>query len=192
MRARRPFQFSLATMMVAMTGYSLLFGTLRWLGISSPAFVMVTLYFTTVVYSQWAMFGGWNPFAASFLTGGGLLTLAFVADLQVSPGVLGFAFLAGGLIGIGVAGFTDIWLLLSQVMRGCVPKPWASERSPLDSPPDRDSILRERSSRSVRRAVLYMLAAVFLLGMVWGRITGQQWITATFREPGRAWRIPLD
>jgi hypothetical protein len=191
MTARKPFQFSLATLMAAVTGYAVFFGILRSLGASIPAFVMVTLYFTTVVYSQWALFGGWCPYAASFLMSGSLFVLAFLADTNADPFVLGYVFFLGGIPGIGVAGFTDIWFLLSQVMRGIVPKAWAPESSPPDLPPDLDSPKREWLSRGVRIAVLVILASVFFLGMRWGSATGKEWITTTFFQPGRKWRIPL-
>jgi hypothetical protein len=179
MKTRRPFQFSLATLMVAVTGYAVLFGMLRSLGVSSLTFILVTLYFTTVVYSQWAIFGGWDPYAASFMMGGSLFVLAFLVDLQLCPVVLGAAFVVGGFAGIGVAGFTDIWLLLSEIMRGVVPKAWAPDWSLLDPPRNRASSGRDRPGGSARLAVLFMLASVFFLVMLWGRATGQGWITAT-------------
>ena len=93
MAARKPFQFSLATLMVAVTGYAVFFGILRSLWVSNPAFIMITLYFTTVVYSQWALFGGYHPYGASFVIGGSLFALAMIADGEFFLPLLGEAFI---------------------------------------------------------------------------------------------------
>jgi hypothetical protein len=178
--------------MMAVTGYAILFGILRSLSVSTPAFIMVSLYFTTVVYGQWAMFGGWDPYAASILTSGSLFVLAFLADLQFCPGILAFVFLAGGLCGIGIAGFVDLWLLLSEMMRGIKPKATTLEWSLLDSPRKREPPERDWPSRNARLAVLVVLASMFFLGMLWGRATGQRWLTTTFSGSGLGWQIPLE
>ena len=51
------------------------------LGVSAPAFLdWMTLYFSTVVYSRWAPFGGCHPYGASFfLMSGILIVLAVIA-----------------------------------------------------------------------------------------------------------------
>ena len=45
---------------------------------------MVALYFTTVVYGQWALFAGRNPYGAAFLVGGILFVAGSIADLLVA------------------------------------------------------------------------------------------------------------
>ena len=177
--------------MAGVTGYAVFFGTLRSLGISNTAFIIATLYITTIVYSQWALFGGWRPYAASFLTSGSLFVLVFLADFQLCPAVLGFAFLIGGLIGLGAAGFTDMWLLLSEIMRGAVPKAWASTWPPLVSPEDHNQSGSNAPSRTMRIVVFILLVGVFFLAMLWGRIAGQESIATTLHEHGRIWRLPF-
>lgn len=195
-KTQRPFQFSLATLMVAMTGYSVLFALLRAWGISTPAAFMTLLFFTTVAYSQWTLFDGRSPYSAAFLVGGGLFFLMFLAGLEprlIRP-LLALVFLlgslVGGLIGVGVAGFWDFWLLISQAMRGVVPKPWESTQEMLHSPNDHSTRARAEPRRRLRLAVLCLLAATFFLGMVWGKMTGKEWLTSTVGDVGRLWRIP--
>ncbi len=174
-------QFSLATLMMAIAGCSVLFAGLRALGISAPAVLMTLLHFTTVAYAQWALFDGRSPYAASFFVGGGLQIQGFVANmpdahpLAIILAVI-LAFIVGGLGGVGVAGFCDFFLLLSQSMRGVVPKPWESAKEMQQSPAGHGATPALESRRGIRLALLCVLASLFFFGMVWGRLTGQQWV----------------
>jgi hypothetical protein len=121
MGARERFQFSLASLMMIVTVYAMLFGALRSLRVNIPAFVVMTLYFTAVVYGQWALFGGHKPYTAAFAVGGVLFVLGSIADLlaslacsrEVTPVVAQvFALICGGFAGIGIAALVDLGLLL--------------------------------------------------------------------------------
>ncbi len=126
MKPRKPFQFSLATLMLVVTAYAVLFAILRSLRVSNLAFLSVTLYLTTVVYSQWALWGGRRPYEASALTSGGLFVLALLAQFRSVPHwhlAIGLefallpAFGVGAVVGLGVAGSIDVGLMLSEIVR---------------------------------------------------------------------------
>jgi hypothetical protein len=126
MAARERFQFSIASMMMIVAVYALVFGALRSLRVSIPAFVMVALYFTTVIYGQWALFAGRNPYSAAFLVGGTLFVVGSILNLlaafagveNVAPPVVTqlLAFPVGGFAGIGVAAMVDLGLLLVELV----------------------------------------------------------------------------
>ncbi len=184
MKPRKPFQFSLATLMLVVTAYAVLFAILRSLRVSNLAFLSVTLYLTTVVYSQWALWGGRRPYEASALTSGGLFFLALLAQFRSVPHGhlavgLGFALLsafgAGAFVGFGVAGFIDVGLMLSEIVRDIRRQPWQPNSSLFASPSAAVGPEDGRSTAGRRLAVLAALAGVFFLVMLWGRMGGQGW-----------------
>ena len=144
MRERRPFQFSLATLMLAVTAYAVLFGIFRAVRLTNFAFVAATLYFTTVVYSQWALFYGRGPYEAAALTSAGLFELAIFVGWSdrnwLSSVFLGFV--AGAFAGLGVAAVTDLAMMLGNRTRGVRRKPWDPE-APLFVPPSTAALLEE-------------------------------------------------
>jgi hypothetical protein len=188
MRPRKPFQFSLAALMWVVTAYAILFGLLRCMGLNNPTFVIVTLYFTTVVYCQWALFGGRNPALASACASGGLFAVAAIAfgatDLWKTAGrpylnVIGATFLLvpvflfGGVVGVGVAGMMDIGLSAYHRMRGVGHNALEPKASPPQSPPDSEFLGDGTPSRGIRLAVLAVLASMFFAAMLWGILTRQ-------------------
>jgi branched-subunit amino acid ABC-type transport system permease component len=182
MRPRRPFQFSLATLMLVVTAYAVLFGLLRWLRLPNGVFVMASLYVTTIVYCQWALFDGRRPGMACVLTSGGLFALAFLALWamglfwhmvswshvvgEMAPDLVVVS-AAGATFGIGLAGITDLVLLAHERVRGIRPNPLEPERPPSRSAPDAPSPDEGRSTRGVRRAVLALLAGLFFATVLW-------------------------
>ncbi len=184
MKPRKPFQFSLATLMLAVTAYALLFAILRSLRLSNFEFLSVTLYLTTVVYSQWALFRGRGPYAASALTSGGLFVLALLAQFRSVPHwhlAIGLefallpAFGVGAVVGLGVAGSIDVGLMLSEIVRDIRRQPWQPNSSLFASPSAAVGSEDGRSTTGRRLAVLAALAGVFFLVMLWGRMGGQDW-----------------
>lgn len=193
-----PFQFSLAALMMIVAVYAVLFGALRSLHVSVAAFVMVTLYFTTVVYGRWMFFGGRYPYYAAFFTGGILFALGAAAEFVATNGE-GFKFLlwiygpaVGGFVGVGAAGIVDIGMIAVELLNHTYPKHSPDEdwhpRHGIASVPTGGT----RSYRRLRLAVFVLLLGLFFLGMLWGSVTNHVWIFRSFREPDRIWRIPLD
>ncbi len=192
MRPRKPFQFSLASLMLVVTAYAVLFGLLRWLRLPNPWFVMVVLYVTMIVYCQWALFDGRHPTAACVLTSGGVFVLAMLAVVGAtsedwfpmlcsSPMAIlaGFAgltvglFITGAVLGIGAAGIVDLGLLVYEAMRGSRFNPVKSVALPFSRPGEAASPDDGRSTRSVRLAVLAALAMAFLAAMLWAIRVGE-------------------
>jgi hypothetical protein len=189
MRPRKPFQFSLAALMLAVTAYAVLFGILRSARLSNFAFIVGTVYFTTVIYSQWALFGGRGPYAASFLTSGGLFVLFF---LLYSPPNQPWLFIlidgtvTGGPVGLGVAGIIHLGLLLKDRIRGVRRKAW-EPKATLFAPSSAATVPGDgRSTRGRRLAVLAALAGIFFAALVWGASTEQPWF-----DPAIWYRPPV-
>ena len=129
--------------MLVVTAYAIFFGLLRWLRVPGEVFVAVTLYFTTVIYCQWAMFGGRHATWACVLTSGGLFALGFLAANLVAPygwplvllGSVPFL-LFGAILGICLAGLTDLGLLVIEAVRGGRLNPLQPDASPFRSARD--------------------------------------------------------
>lgn len=189
MKAPEPLQFTLASLMVMVLGYALLFGALRCIGVGNLAFVLVTLYFTTVLYGQWTLFAGRRPFEAAFLVSGMLFALGSLAEIAASlrsstPDQLFwvsllfpvFAFLFGGLAGAGVAGIVDMGLLLTELINPNKRRQHAMRRPPFESLDNKGS--RDGDPPADRKwlVVLACLASMFSCGMFWKCMGDKGWM----------------
>ena len=158
MRPQEPFQFSLASFVMIATLYALLFGVLRSLGVGSAAFIMVTLYFTAVVYGRWATFNGRNPYYAAFLVGGVLFVLGYLAGFTgYSLPLQVCAFPLGGFIGVGVAGMVDVGLHVTELLSPSSRKSRASGQMPSELCGSQGSHGRATSRRSLQLTLLALL-----------------------------------
>lgn len=129
-RRPKPLQFSIATLLAVVAAYSLLFGMLSWFEVRSvSAFTAITVYFTSIAFSQWALFEGRYPYGASFLVSGvlgvaGTLAWAILSFESVMafpaplPILFVCVFLLAGLLGIGLGGLVDLTLLLIEFVGG--------------------------------------------------------------------------